>query len=160
MNQRAPTANSYESVKIFYLAVGGLGLLFVAGSILSQYGWLESLIEAIFGDRSESVLQSIYGFGILLTFALGFFLFVGWIPAIWIVLRFRSEWLVWGPSAFFLVIEILVLVSLQSDWAEESSFEWVIGTLVGLYFLGTLLAGLNIHRAHNSSSPSEDFSKR
>ena len=155
MIQRTSASSSYDSVMIFYLTVGALGLLFLVGSILSQFGWLEAAIRAIFGEKSESVLASLYGLTIVFTFAFGFYLFVGWIPAIWIAFKYRKMWPIWGPSLFFLFVEALLIATLETNWAMESTYEWLIGIILGLYFLATLLTGIHMlsrRRAPNDSS--------
>lgn len=152
MNQQTPPRETYDTVMLFYLVVGAGGLIFFLGSILSEFGWLEPAVRFVFGDKSDSVLEQLLGLGILFTFLLGFYLFGGWIPAIWIVIRFRKTWQIWAPSALFLVIEILFVVFMDFEGTGEFALEYVFGALFSVYFVATLLAGLWMKKQRRAST--------
>ena len=142
MNVQSSQRQTYQLTMLFYLVVGACGLIFFIGTILNEIGWLEPAVRTVFGDKSDSVLETLSGLSILFTYLLGFFLFSGWLPAILIVFRFRRSWQIWAPSALFLVMEILLISFVNSDDFEQSRLEYVFGSLIALYFVVSLLAGV------------------
>jgi hypothetical protein len=132
---------SYDLVLALHLFIGVGGALFVIGSLLDSLGWLNPILEFAFGDRAETLL---YDVSIIVSMLGGFYLFLGWIPAIAIVIVYRKWWPIWAPSAFFLLISAILIATLESDWMMESSFEWTIGTLLGIYVLACLIIGVKM----------------
>jgi hypothetical protein len=144
----------YSSVMWCYLVSGILGLLFIAGETLNQAGLWSPLIQFLFGDNAEGVFMFFSAVVMLATIGLVLLLFVGWIPAIIVIVRFRTAWRAVMPVGLLLIGCLVSVAGLLLELVSDSISEIVMGVAVTLYFVSAAAIGIEwLYRGRPDNDP-------
>ena len=137
-----------------YLVTGILGLLFIAGETLDQSGLAAPLLDFLFGERAENVLMFLAAVRMLMTIGLVLVLFVGWIPALVVIMRFRRSWRALLPVGLLLIGSLFAGVSIFLEPASGAAGETMMGVAITLYFLAAAAIGVEwLYRGRPGQDP-------
>ena len=149
-NQRV----TYASVMWCYLVSGILGLLFIAGETLDQAGLAAPLIDFLFGRRADNVVMFLEAVRMLMTIGMVLLLFVGWIPALIVIVRYRRSWRALLPVGVLLIGGLAAGVSIFLELASGAAGELVMGVAITLYFLAAAAIGVEwLYRGRPDQDP-------
>ena len=130
---KTPKLPGYDVVMLIYLITGAAILPLIIGELLVEAGLMQAM--------SEKTMPSwMYGYVVMVTFAGGFGLFVGWIPAIYVCIRYRRQWRAVLPALAILVCTISVFAMGESEAvgyvaAVAASAYAILAFAVGLEWL-------------------------
>lgn len=156
MKQRAPEKQrvTYASVMWCYLVSGILGLLFIAGETLDQAGLAAPLIDFLFSRRADNVVMFLEAVRMLMTIGLVLLLFVGWIPALIVIVRYRRSWRALLPVGVLLIGGLAAGASIFLELASGAAGELVIGVAITLYFFAAAAIGVEwLYRGRPGQDP-------
>ena len=122
-----PTLTFYDRVLRFLLISGLIQLPFAAGLVMSH---LNLFNFAGFGEIVETI-------AFIVEFWLAFLLFLGWIPALYLLFRFRSFWKISVPSLLLVGSTITFLLTAYLGY---SKWEDAIGA-IGLFLYSAAAFG-------------------
>ncbi|HEY5655063.1 MAG TPA: hypothetical protein VIS04_04435 [Woeseiaceae bacterium] len=126
--------SGYDTVMLLYLVSGAAILPLIIGELLVAAGLLEEMSES-------SMPPWMYGYVVFVMFAAAFALFVAWIPAIYICIKYRKQWRAVVPAAAILVLTAGLFTSMSSD--EMSTFmEYTMGIVALFYAIAAFGIGL------------------
>lgn len=156
MQQTTPQKQrlTYAAVMWCYLVSGSLGLLFIAGATLDQAGLAAPLIDALFGKYAEDVVLFLTALGMLMTIGLVLLLFVGWIPAIIVIVRYRRSWRALLPVGVLLTGCLVAAVNIFLEPESVAVGETVMGVAITLYFFTAAAIGIEwLYRGRPDQPP-------
>ena len=122
--------SGYDLVMLTYLITGAAVLPVLVGEALVEYGLIAAMSE-------KSMPPWMYAYVVFVTFSGAFALFVAWVPAIVVCLKFRKHWRAVVPAA-------AVLVCTGAVFLMESSktIEYAAATAAAVYVLTAFGVGL------------------
>ena len=145
---------TYASVMWCYLVSGILGLLFIAGETLDQAGVAAPLIDFLFGTRADNVVVFLAAVRMLMTIGLVLLLFLGWIPALIVIVRFRRSWRALLPVGLLLTGGLVTAVSVFLELPSGATGETMMGIAITLYFLAAAGIGVEwLYRGRPATDP-------
>jgi hypothetical protein len=145
---------TYAAVMWCYLVSGILGSLFIAGETLDQTGLAAPLIDFLFGKRAEEVVMFLEAVRMLMTIGLVLLLFVGWIPALIVIVRYRRSWRALLPVGVLLTGCLAAGVSIFLEFASGATGELAMGVAITLYFVAAAAIGVEwLYRGRPATDP-------
>ena len=137
-----------------YLVTGTLGLLFIAGETLNQAGLGAPLIQLLFGDNAEGVFRFLSALVMLATIGMALLLLVGWIPALIVIVRYRTSWRAVLPVGLLLIGGVGLITGALFDAVPDAAGEMIMGVAITLYFLFAAAIGIEwLHRGRPDHDP-------
>jgi hypothetical protein len=121
---------TYDFVMLLYLLTGAWLLPLVVGEILVAAGLIRAMNE-------QTMPSWLYGYVVLTTFLAAFALFIAWLPALLICLRFWKRWRAVVPAAA--LIALVIGLFLLPDGAVAST---VINAAAVVYTFVAFCVGL------------------
>jgi hypothetical protein len=137
-----------------YLVTGTLGLLFIVGETLNQAGLGAPLIQLLFGDNAEGVFRFLSALVMLATIGMALLLLVGWIPALIVIVRYRTSWRAVLPVGLLLIGGLGLITGALFDAVPDAAGETIMGVAITLYFLFAAAIGIEwLHRGRPDNDP-------
>jgi len=124
----------YDTVMLLYLVSGAAILPLIIGELLVAAGLLD--------EMSESTMPPwMYGYVVFVMFSAAFALFVAWIPAIYICIKYRKQWRAVVPAAAILVLTAGMVKSISSN-EMSTTMEYTMGAVALFYAIAAFGIGL------------------
>ena len=133
--QKSPAGKlpGYDGLMLCYLISGAALLPMIIGELLVAAGLIDALNET-------SMPSWMYGYVVLVTYSAAFTLFVAWIPAIHVCIKYRRHWRAVVPAAIVVLMTSLFLGVSSAETSE--SMEYAMGAVAVFYAFAAFGIGL------------------
>lgn len=123
----------YDTIMLLYLISGAVLIPLIVGQLLVEAGLMESM--------DEDSAPWMYGYMVFTTIAVAFALFVAWIPAIYVCIKYRKHWRAVVPAAAILTLTAGLFFGASSGETPKAT-EYAFGAVAVFYAFAAFGIGL------------------
>lgn len=124
---------AYDTIMLLYLLTGAALLPLIIGQLLVEFGLMEAM--------DEDSAPWLYGYVVFTTIAAAFVLFVAWIPAIYVCIKYRKHWRAVVPAAAILVLTAGLFFGASAGETPKAT-EYALGGVAVFYAFVAFGVGL------------------